>query len=373
MDTIEKLKILSADSQYDLACACGTGKNDHRKRSRDGKWLYPVALPGGGYTVLLKTLLSNACSNDCKYCPLRAEADFKRCSLGPDEVARSFMEYLRRRMAFGVFLSSAVMGSADSTMARINGAARILRGKYGFRGYIHLKVIPGASDAAIEEALSLATAVSLNIETPGERHFATLSGKKDFTRDIIRPLQLMSRLTGRGMRFSRVKCTTQFIVGAAGETDREIMDYVYGVYKGLKFKRVYFSAYQKGSGAPDIAGEKRAETFPNEVFIREHRLYQADFLARKYGFAKDDIVFGADGNLCLDKDPKEVWADVHPEYFPVRINSAGREELLRVPGLGPETVKLILAARREGKIRRLEDLGVRGRRLQKAAGYLIYE
>ncbi|MDA8327187.1 MAG: helix-hairpin-helix domain-containing protein [Nitrospiraceae bacterium] len=373
MDTVEKLRVLSRDSRYDLACACGGSRQEHRRRGADGRWLYPVVLPGGGYTVLLKTLLSNACANDCKYCPLRAEAGFRRCSLGPEEVARLFMEYLRRRMAFGVFLSSAVTGSPDSTMERINGAARILRRKHGFKGYIHLKLIPGASDAAMEESLSLASAVSLNIETPGERHFATLSGKKDFAKDIIRPLGLMGRLTGRGMRYSCVKCTTQFIVGAATETDREIIDYVYRLYGGMNFKRVYFSAYQKGAGAPDIPGERRAEALPNEVFIREHRLYQADFLARRYGFTKDEFIFAPGGNLRLDKDPKEAWAEAHPEYFPVRLNTSAREELLRVPGLGPETVKCIVAARQGGKIRSPEDLGLKGKRLQKAMKYLVCE
>jgi predicted DNA-binding helix-hairpin-helix protein len=143
MDTIEKLKVLSEDSQYDLACACGTGKDDHRKRSPDGKWLYPVALPQGGYSVLLKTLLSNSCSNDCKYCPLRSETDVKRCTLQPEEVARVFMEYLRRRKVFGLFLSSAVIRSPDYTMEKINAVARLLRRKHNFRGYIHLKIIPG--------------------------------------------------------------------------------------------------------------------------------------------------------------------------------------------------------------------------------------
>lgn len=373
MDVLEKLRVLSRDSRYDLACACGGSPEEHRRRGADGRWLYPVALPGGGYTVLLKTLISNACANDCKYCPLRAETDIARCSLTPDEVARLFMEYLRRKMAFGVFLSSAVAGGPDSTMERINGAARILRNRYGFRGYIHLKIIPGTSDAAIEDSLSLASAVSLNIETPGERHFASLSRKKDFANDIVRPLKLMSRLTGRGMRHSRVKCTSQFIVGAAGETDREIVDYFYRLYNRLKFRRVYFSAYQKGLGSPDIPGERREDSVANEAFIREHRLYQADFLARRYGFENGEFIFGPDGNLRLDKDPKEAWADCHPEYFPVRLNTAAREELLRVPGLGPETVKRILAARRESNIRWLGDLGLKGKRLLKAEGYLIYE
>ncbi len=373
MDTIEKLKILSEDSQYDLACACGTGKDDHRKRSQDGKWLYPVALPQGGYSVLLKTLLSNSCSNDCKYCPLRSETNVRRCTLQPEEVARVFIEYLQKKKVFGLFLSSAVVRDPDYTMEKINAVARLLRQKHNFRGYIHLKIIPGASDAAIEDALSLASAVSLNIETPGRKHFGVLSRKKVYERDIIKPLRLMGKLTGKGMKFSRVKCTTQFIVGASDETDSEIIQTMFGLYNNMNVKRVYFSAYQKGLGSPDIPGEKQFLTSPEQPFFREHRLYQVDFLVRKYGFRDNDILLDRNGNLRLDKDPKEVWADTHPEYYPVRINTDDREVLLRVPGIGPETVGLILKARRERRISSLRDLGLTGKRAGKIENFIIFE
>jgi predicted DNA-binding helix-hairpin-helix protein len=373
MDTVNKLKILSEDSRYDLACACGTARDEHRKRGQAGKWLYPVVLPQGGSTVLLKTLLSNACVNDCRYCPLRSETNVRRCTLRPEEVARTFMEYHQRRKVFGLFLSSAVINHADYTMDKINAAARLLRYKHHFKGYIHLKIIPGASDAAIEDAMSLATAVSLNIETPGQKHFSALSSKKDYERDIIHPLKLMGRLTGSGEKFSRVKCTTQFIVGASDETDAEIIQYMFGIYKRLNFKRVYFSAYQQGLGHGDIPGERRFLADPHEFFMREHRLYQTDFLIRKYGFQKEDIILDRNGNLRMDKDPKQIWADSHPEFFPVRINTSDREALLRIPGLGPETVSRVLKIRRERKIDSIEALGVRGKRLEKISEYAICE
>jgi predicted DNA-binding helix-hairpin-helix protein len=373
MDTIEKLKVLSEDSQYDLACACGTNKDDRRKRGQDNKWLYPVSLPQGGYSVLLKTLLSNTCANDCKYCPLRSETNVHRCSLRPEEVANIFMEYLKKKMVFGLFLSSAVINNPDYTMEKINAVASLLRYRHNFRGYIHLKIIPGASDAAIEDTLSLASAVSLNIETPGKKRFDLLSNKKDYLRDIIRPIKLMAKLTARGNRFSRVKCTTQFIVGASDETDSEIIEYMFALYKRLKFKRVYFSAYQKGLGHPDIPGERQLLSNPETPFMREHRLYQADFLIRKYGFSEKDIIPNKYGNLRLDKDPKEVWADNHPEYYPVRINKSDKEALLRVPGLGPNTVSRILKVRQDRKITRLEDLGIKGKRLEKIKNYAIFE
>jgi len=373
VDVIDKLRILSEDSRYDLACACGTADDEHRKRGSDGRWIYPVVLPEGGSTVLLKTLLSNACANDCRYCPLRSGSNVRRCTLGPEEIARAFMEYYWKRKVFGLFLSSAVIRDPDYTMDKMIAAARILRNRWAYRGYIHLKIIPGASDAAIEEALSLSTAVSLNIETPGERHCAVLSKKKIFRRDILRPLTVMAKLTEPGARYSRVKCTTQFIVGASDETDREIIHYMVGLYKRLRFKRVYFSAYQRGLGDESIPGEQKGASDPREQFIREHRLYQVDFLIRKYGFRIEDIVLDRYGNLSADKDPKEMWAERHPEFFPVRLNRASREELVRVPGIGPETASRIIDMRRVHKITDVAMIGVRGNRLKQISSYVVCE
>ena len=371
-DTYKKLEILSADAQYDLACACSCKKDEHRRRSGDGKWIYPVTLPNGGKSTLFKTLISNVCTNDCKYCPLREQMDVRRCSLRPEETANVFLDYYNRRKVFGLFLSSGVFGSADATMEKLNRTARILRGKHNFRGYIHLKIIPGASEAAIEETVSLASTVSLNIETPGEKNLAKLSEKKKYIRDIIEPIKLISRLTTRGSKYEKVKQTTQFIVGAAEESDAEIVKYMWGLYERLKMHRVYFSAYQKGLGDESIAGEQEMAEKPTDVFMREHRLYQVDFLLRKYGFKESDIAFDDGGRLSLTVDPKEAWAKRHPERFPVNVNLASQFALLRVPGLGPVTVKQILKQRKTGRIRYIEDVGKVGVRLEKARKYLAF-
>jgi len=370
--TEEKLDILSTDGQYDLACACGTSEDEHRRRGKDGRWIYPVTLPNGGTSVLFKTLISNVCNNDCKYCPLREQMDVRRCSLEVEETAKVFLDYYNQKKVFGLFLSSGMIGSADATMARLNGIARLLRYKYKFKGYIHLKIIPGASKAAIEEAVSLASAVSVNIETPGEKNLAKLSNKKQYMSDIITPIKLISRLTGKGCKYARVKQTTQFIVGAAGETDKDIVRYTWGLYDRLKMGRVYFSAYQKGLGDEDLPGEKEESGLPADVFTREHRLYQVDFLIRKYGFKDSDIIYDQGGRLSLDSDPKQVWARNHPERFPVNVNRAGKYELLRVPGLGPVTVKRILERRRFGILRELTDIGKVGVTLAKASRYLVF-
>lgn len=363
--TEEKLQILSTDAQYDLACACGTGKDEHRRRGKRGNWIYPVTLPNGGKSTIFKTLISNVCRNDCKYCPLREDSQVRRCSLEPAELSKVFLDYYGRREVFGLFLSSGVSASADAAMERLNGTARILRSKHGFKGYIHLKIIPGASAGAIEEAVRLASAVSVNIETPGEANLVKVSSKKNYKRDIIEPMKLISRLTGRGGKYQGVKQTTQFIVGAAGESDAEIVRYVGALYDRLNMHRVYFSAYQRGLGGEQIAGEE-------DGFMREHRLYQVDFLLRRYGFCESEIVFGEDGKLSAEVDPKEAWVQRHPEWFPVNANTARREELLRVPGLGPVTVKEILRRRKDRRLRDIEDVGKMCMRLAKAERYLVF-
>jgi predicted DNA-binding helix-hairpin-helix protein len=371
-DTEQKLKILSADAQYDLACACATGEDEHRKRGTQERWVYPVTLPNGGTSVLFKTMISNVCSNDCKYCPLRADQEVRRCTLSEEETVNTFLDYFNRNKVFGLFLTSGVLGSPDATMERLNRVARILRYRRNFRGYIHLKIIPGASANAIEEAVSLSSAVSLNIETPGANHLAKLSSRKRFIEDIVEPIKLISRLTGRGNKYERVKQTTQFVVGAAEENDSEIIKYMWGLYDRLNLKRVYFSAYQKGLGESSIDAEPQPRLPRADAFMREHRLYQVDFLMRKYGFTESDICFDKRGFLPLEIDPKEYWARLHPDYFPVNINKAPKYQLLRVPGLGDVTVGRILEQRKIARINSIRDIGKPTSRLEKAGGYLCF-
>lgn len=370
MDTEAKLKLLSEEAQYDLACACGTNDEDRRHRGQNGMWVYPVSLPQGGKGIMLKTLMSNACSNDCRYCPLRNNRDIRRCSLAPQEVANLFMQYSRKKNLHGLFLTSGVMGTPDHTMEQLIATARLLRKQHQYRGYIHLKIIPGASDAAILDALSLASAVSLNVESPTQEAFQHLSGTKNFMRDIVHPIKLISHLTEKGSPFSRVKHTTQFVVGASVETDREIVDASARLYHKWKLDRVYFSAYQRGLGDPALPAEQLFSASTSELLTREHRLYQVDFLMRKYKWNYEDIPFDSTGQLRLDIDPKQHWADLHPDRFPVSLRTAGREELLRVPGLGPTYVNRILQHRRTAVLRDLSDLGLRGKALQKVSGYV---
>ncbi|MBN1864190.1 MAG: hypothetical protein JW808_04760 [Victivallales bacterium] len=371
-DALEKLKILSEDSQYDLACACGTSKDGHRKRADGGRWLYPVPLASGGRGYMFKTLLTNCCTSDCRYCPLRSNANARRCTLTPDEAAKLFIEHLARQSLIGIFLTSGLAGNADHTMESLVAAASLLRKKYHYRGYVHLKVIPGASEAAIDEALRLSSAVSLNIEVPGARHFRNLTACKDFERDIVRPLKYIAEATGKGAPHASVKCSTQFVVGASDETDREIVRYMEGIYNRLNFQRVYFSAYQPGLGERSIPGEKGFSLSGDDRLNREHRLYQVDFLLRKYHFDPSELVYGEEGNLSLDTDPKQTWAASHPEFFPVHVNRADKESLLLVPGIGPVSVAKILSARKNHQIQRLPAIGIHGKLAAKASKYLDF-
>ncbi|MBE3069578.1 MAG: radical SAM protein, partial [Planctomycetes bacterium] len=222
-----------------------------------------------------------------------------------------------------------------------------------------------------EEALGLAGAVSLNVEVPTRGAFRRLSTRKDYDRDIVRSMRLISRLTARGGPYAGVRKTTQFIVGAADETDAEVVAAAFGLYRRLGLNRVYFSAYQRGLGDASLPGERRSDADAARLLTREHRLYQADFLLRKYRWDAADILFDPDGSLSLAIDPKQRWADAHPEFFPVRLRRAERWQILRVPGIGPVTAGRVLEARRGGALRGLGDVGLRGRRLETASRYVV--
>jgi len=367
-DTYQKLSLLAQDSRFDLAGSCAKDSRGRgRRRGPLGRWIYPVVLPQGQRMTLFRTLLSNVCFNDCAYCPLRAEEDPPRVSLRPEEVAQAFMAYFRQGWVHGLFLSSGVIGTPDLTMELLIKTAEILRRKEGFRGYIHLKVIPGASPGSVEEAARWADALSLNIEAPGEKWLKKLSQKKS-AEEILQGIKFIAHLRQKNPKY-KLSQTTQFVIGAAGETDAELIRYTEALYQRLGLNRVYFSAYQPGCGKNDLPGEILARQ--QDLLTREHRLYQVDFLLRKYGFSAREIPL-QDGFLPLDKDPKEAWAEAHPEYFPVNVNQASYNELLRVPGIGPTLAKRILQRRREAKLRSLDGLLPQRKLLAKASRYVIF-
>jgi predicted DNA-binding helix-hairpin-helix protein len=297
--------------------------------------------------------------------------------MAPDELARVFIQYVRRRQVTGLFLSSGILSDADTTMDRLAATAKIVRYRYAYPGYIHMKIIPGSSKAAIDDMLSVADSISLNVEVPTASAMAKLSSTKNYHEDIVQRMRYISQQTAKGTRFEKVRQTTQFIVGAAGESDRQIVDATFGLYRRLKLDRVFFSAFQGQVGDASLMGSMAAAGVdgpgPGAALTREHRLYQTDYLLRRYKFDAEEIPMDEAGRLSLAEDPKMVWARRHPEFFPLDINRADRYELLRVPGLGPVSVKRILDARKKGgKVRRLDQIGRMGKSLATAQEYLKF-
>ncbi len=366
MDTLEKVEILGRSAQYDLCGeACGTEAN--RKRDDLGRWIYPAVLPDGRRVALLKVLLTNACEGDCAYCANRRGRDVRRVSFTPDELAHTFEGMWRRGQVEGLFLSSGVCGRSGQAMDRMIATVEIIRQRIAFPGYVHLKILPGATQAHVERAMQLANRVSVNLEAPNPARLARIAPGKDFTTALMEPMHWVQRLREEsGGRLAPAGQTTQFVVGAAGEPDREILATADLLYRQVDLTRAYFSAFQP---VPDTPLEGHQPT----PLWREHRLYQSDWLLRKYGFAFEELVFDEEGNLPRQADPKLMWATAHPERFPVEVNRASQDELLRIPGIGPRSAARIVRLRKRGKFRELSDLRAVGALPQRAAPFVLLD
>jgi putative DNA modification/repair radical SAM protein len=362
MDVQRKLAILADAAKYDASCA---SSGSEKKDSRDGKGVGSTApgmgichsyAPDGRCISLLKILLTNACNYDCLYCVNRASSNVQRARFTVDEVVTLTLDFYRRNYIEGLFLSSGIIKNPDYTMEQVVAVARKLRERH-FKGYIHLKTIPEADEALITEAGLYADRLSINIEVPEEASMATLAPEKD-VRAIRRTMGRLrlkldeardaKKITPRGNvgpRFAPAGQSTQMIIGADAATDQTIISTSANLYGSYKLKRVYYSAF---SPIPDSS---RALPLRAPPLIREHRLYQADWLMRFYGFDADEIVSADDGMLSLEMDPKLAWALRNRERFPLDVNRASREDLLRVPGFGAKAVDRILATRRISSIR----------------------
>src|SRR5258708_15913738 len=366
MELQRKLEILADAAKYDASCASsGTELRD----SSDGKGLGSTApgmgichsyAPDGRCISLLKVLLTNACHYDCLYCVNRASSNVARARFTIDEVVKLTIDFYRSNYIEGLFLSSGIIRSADYTMEQVVGVARKLREEHHFRGYIHLKTIPEADEALIAEAGQYADRLSINIEMPLETSLAKFAPAKD-VRAIRRTMgRLRLKLDeaeevnkeaektatkAKPPRFAPAGQSTQMIVGADLASDRTILATSANLYGAYKLKRVYYSAF---SPIPDASRSLPLRAPP---LVREHRLYQADWLMRVYGFDAGEIVDRAEGMLSLDIDPKLAWALRHRDRFPLDVNRASREDLLRVPGFGPKAVHRIIATRRTTSIR----------------------
>ncbi|HBY09309.1 MAG TPA: putative DNA modification/repair radical SAM protein [Chloroflexi bacterium] len=369
MNAIDRLRLLS--SQMHLEPAEDAQCPEISTRKKDEVYISSAALPNGQRISMLKTLLTSACERNCYYCPFRAGRDFRRATFHPDEFARLFMYLHKAGAAQGIFLSSGVFNGGMHTQDQLLATAEILRHSYQYRGYLHLKIMPGAEKEQVLQAMRLADRVSVNLEAPNDARLQKLAPKKHFMEELMQPLRWANeirreespQLTWKGRWASTV---TQFVVGAVGDTDVEILSTTENLHRQNGLARAYFSAFNPISDTP-------LENHAPTPLIRQNRLYQASFLLRDYGFTLEDLPFAGEGNLPLETDPKTAWAQTHLQQHPLEINHASREELLRIPGIGPKGVEIILAARRERRLCDLSVLGKLGVLAQRAAPYILLD
>lgn len=372
----DKLAILADAAKYDASCASSGVKRDNSSGglgNSTGVGICHSYTPDGRCISLLKILLTNFCIYDCKYCINRASSDVPRARFTPAEVVRLTVEFYKRNYIEGLFLSSGIIRDVDYTMDQLAEVARKLRQEHDFNGYIHLKAVPGASQEALQKAGRWADRLSANIELPTQDDLDELAPAKtvadvEETMGEIRQRRDEAEEAKKSKakdapRFMPAGQSTQMIVGATPSTDRTILQMADRLYTNHKLKRVYYSAY---SPIPDVDPMLPAQSPP---LVREHRLYQADWLMRFYGFEADEIVEEED-NLPLDIDPKLAWAIRHRDLFPVDINRASFDEIVRVPGIGVRNAKRIVAMRRKRRVR-LEDLRKMRSNLRKAAPFVI--
>jgi predicted DNA-binding helix-hairpin-helix protein len=407
MDTRATLNLLSQDAELEAADAFAAPAE--RGPAAD---LYPcishVCAPGGHSVPVLKVLQSNACRNNCYYCAFRAGRDYRRAHLSPDELARSVDLMVRAGVVQGLFLSSGI-GDTIKTMDDMLATAELLRGRYTFRGYLHLKLLPGTESDQVARAVELADRVSTNLEAPGDERLAVLAPQKHLE-ELVRPLRtaaaVIMRLraaepapdrtsgsgySGDGQEFGsglvherwpvygspswsgsrseragqgQLGLSTQFVVGPAGETDRELLTTAAWLYRDVQLTRAYYSPFHPISDTP-------LQDAPPTDAQRQHRLYQADWLLRFYSFGVEELPFGDDGRLSTTMDPKLAWARRHPERFPIEVNQVPLSELLRVPGIGPVSARAIAQARRLSALRTLGDLRRLGALAERAAPFVL--
>ncbi|MGN8159751.1 putative DNA modification/repair radical SAM protein [Salinisphaera sp. RV14] len=393
METIRKLAILADAAKYDASCASsGTVSRSSRGGrgvgSAEGSGICHAYAPDGRCISLLKILLTNFCIYECSYCINRNSSNVQRARFSTAEVVNLTLDFYQRNYIEGLFLSSGVIQTADYTMARLVEVARSLRVDHDFRGYIHLKTIPDADGGLLAEAGQYADRLSINVELPTPAALHDLAPEKDHRTIKLSMARIRSRQDEQAEarraarritnarptpapieRFAPAGQSTQMIIGAEPSTDAAILSTTADLYASYRLKRVYFSAF---SPIPDASAKLPAR---RTSLMREHRLYQSDWLIRFYGYRHDEITAGGDdaaaaGMLDLEVDPKLAWALRNRAYFPVNLNRDDRERLLRVPGLGVKSVNRILAMRRWQKVR-LEDLVALKAGVKKAMPFVI--
>ncbi|WKZ48688.1 MAG: radical SAM protein [Anaerolineales bacterium] len=383
MNPLDTLIELSSQMELEHAeearSSASKGRGDHAPtkpscftpKEKRAAFTHSAQLPNGKNIVLLKTLLTSACERDCYYCPFRAGRDFRRATFKPQEFAELFMKMNQAKMADGIFLSSGIAAGGANTQNKIIDTAEILRKKFGFRGYMHLKIMPGAEKGQVERMMQLADRVSINLEAPNTERLAKLAPHKMFIEELLRPLKWVEeiRRSQPAYKFWNGKypsTVTQFVAGGSDESDLELLTTTNWLMKNVRLTRAYYSAFFP---IRDTPLENKSAVDP----LREHRLYQASFLLRDYGFDLEEMPFMQNGNLPLPTDPKLAWAQMNLKEKPLEINKAEKRDLLRIPGIGPKSAEAILQARRASKLRDLTALRKLGIVVARAAPFLLLD
>ncbi|MFZ5943148.1 MAG: putative DNA modification/repair radical SAM protein [Bacillota bacterium] len=352
MELVEKLKILGNAAKYDICASTATNKKSSIGGGMGEVLRHTIChsfTPDGRCVNLLKVLMSNECQSDCFYCPNRKDMDIPRTSFQPEELSKLFIEFYKRNYVEGLFLSSGIKFSTSQTMEDMLKTCEIIRYKHKYNGYIHLKILPNASYDYVQKACQLANRVSINVEVPTQEHMKKISKVKLLNQDILQRMKWVKELGG-SKEGRHITQSTQFIVGAAGENDQTIINSMDNLYKRYKLTRSYFSTFVPLKNTP-------LENIPPGETHRESKLYQADFLLRIYKFKLNEFVYQPNGNLPEDTDLKLSIALQNIHRFPLEINTASYAELIKIPGIGPQTAQRILSLRRAGiKVSSLEQL-----------------
>jgi putative DNA modification/repair radical SAM protein len=376
MNVQQKLAILADAAKYDASCASSGAKrsgNGQGVGHSDGMGICHSYTPDGRCVSLLKILLTNFCTYDCVFCVNRVSSDIRRARFTPEEVVNLTLDFYKRNYIEGLFLSSGIIQSPDYTMEQLIQVAKTLRSVHKFGGYIHLKAIPGANEILVKEAGLWADRLSANIELPTQQDLVQLAPEKKSAviETTMAQIQTRKQEVDEDRRklpstpkFVAAGQSTQMVVGATVASDRQILTTATHLYGQYKLRRIYYTGF---SPYPEADARLPLKASPR---MREHRLYQSDWLMRYYGFAASELTTAEAPDLSLTEDPKTVWAKAHPEFFPVDVNDAPREVLLRVPGVGYRSVERILSIRKYHRLL-LDDLRKLHVRVKNALPYLI--
>jgi predicted DNA-binding helix-hairpin-helix protein len=349
--------------------SCHSAIPQDTKAKADSLPIFHATMQGGRKVPILKTVLTSACERNCYYCAFRSGRDMRRHTFKPEELASIYLSMYTSGAVKGIFLSSGVAGGGIRTQDKLIAAAEVLRNKFHYRGYLHLKIMPGSEYDQVVRTMELADRVSVNLEGPTTERLSRLAPQKMFLEELLTPLRWVEEIRNNQPAVKTwngrwPSSTTQFVVGGAGESDLELLRASDYLYRKLRLRRAYFSGFKPVEGTP-LEGQQAVNPW------RTHRLYQASFLLRDYGFTYEDLPFASTGDLPLQEDPKLAWARVNLSQTPLEVNRADLQQLLRIPGIGQRGARAIISARQRNRLNDLNDLKSLGVYSERAAPFIL--